>query len=651
MMFNNILDGIEFYRRYAARCGFDVRNSNVIRSKDGTITWKYILCNRAGEKNAAVDRDANVDGVMDKRRRVSRRVRCRARIVLKFSGMDGYSIHSFEERHSHPLVCDKHKGFLKLNRNIGHVHQKFILDCVRANIGLMDSYKLYNEVAGGHCNIGCTKTDVKNFTHDLRAYIVGADAQMVIDNLFKRREVCSAFYFKYLVDGEDKLKHIFWADPICRRNFAVFGDSVSFDATYNTNRYSMIFTPFTRKDNHRKCVTFGAGLLSGENGESYAWLFEMFLKCMGHSPSLIITDQDLGMKTAIAQVFPNSRHRLCMWHIMLKLPEKIREFWIPAYFREFPMSGLCRTTSISESVNNFFNGYLHSRSNMLEFFIHFESAMDAQRHASDLQNSIDESSIPQLKTPLLLEKHAASVYTSHIFLKVQEEIMHSYFKCSVVEVNCSDPMMVYEADDGSKFTHTVTYNKVEDTFVCSYKKYIMEGLLCCHVFLLLKNMKAVEIPQKYIISRWTKTSLLKPLHSEGGALFDNCDNVGDGKNLTNQLVSEFYSTLGLVEGNDEKMKLLLASLQEFRSMLQLGDDEYAILANKKRLFEQFYGSSTPAEVDVHPPIPVKTKGSCSRLKPRQEAIAEKKKKPLRMCSRCHQKSDHDARNCKAVISA
>ncbi|KAH6787276.1 hypothetical protein C2S52_006828 [Perilla frutescens var. hirtella] len=581
----------------------------------------------------------------------------------------------------------------------------FRLDSINgANIGPVRAFRLCKEVVGSYSNIGCTAVEFKNLSRDLMVYIVGADAQMLVDNLLSKQESCSEFFFEYCVDKDNNLTRIFWADALSRRNYAFFGDVVSFDATYNTNSYSMIFTPFTEKDNHGKCVTFGADLLSGENGESYAWLFDMFLKCMGHSPSLIITDQDLRMKTAIAQIFPDSRHRLCMWHIMLKLLEKvplhmrkddsfikrfndivwsnliepsifeaewndimdeyglinnnwfthmfqIREFWILAYFREFPMSGLCRTTSISESVNNFFNRYLHSRLNMLKFFMHFESVMDAQRHASDLQNSIDESSVPQLKTPLLLEKYVANVYTSRIFLKVQEEIMHSCFKCSVVEMNCSDPMMVYEVDDGSKFTHTVTYNKVEDTLVCSCKKYIMERMLCCHVFLLLKNMKAVEIPQKYIISRWTKTSLLKPLHSEGGVLFDNCDSVGEGKNLTNQLVTEFYSTLGLVEGNDEKMKLLLASLQEFRSVLQLGDDEYAILANKKRLFEQFYGSSTPAEVDAHPPIPVNTKGSCSRLKPRQEVIAEKKKKPLRMCSRCHQKSDHDARNCKAVILA
>ncbi|KAH6826134.1 hypothetical protein C2S53_001571 [Perilla frutescens var. hirtella] len=352
------------------------------------------------------------------------------------------------------MLVHFHK-YLKTNKNLDYVHKNFVLNCARANVGPVRLFRLLKEFVGSYSNIGCTAVGFKNLSHDLKAYIVGADAQILVDNLLSKRESCSGFFFEYCVDEDDNLTCIVWADALSRRNYALFGDIVSFDATYNTKKYAMIFTPFTGKDNHGKCVTFGAGLLSGENGESYAWLFERFLKCMGHSPSLIITDQDLGMKSAIAQVFLGSRHRLY-----------------------------------------------------------------AQRHASDLQNSIDESSLPQLKTPLLLEKH-------------EEEIMHSYFKCSVVELNCSDLMMVYEIDDGSKFIHTVTYNKAEDTLDCS------------------------------------------------------------------------------------------CSLRELKLVFQLGDDEYA---SKKRLFEQFYSSSTPAEVDVHPPIPVKTKGSCSRLKPREEATTEKKKK-------------------------
>jgi zinc finger SWIM domain-containing protein 3 len=84
--------------------------------------------------------------------------------------------------------------------------------------------------------------------------------------------------------------------------------------------YNMIFVLFTGIDHHHICVTFGAGLLFDETIDSYKWLLQTFLDVHGTQPALILTDQDPTMKQAIAIVFNQSVHRLCMWHIMNKLP-------------------------------------------------------------------------------------------------------------------------------------------------------------------------------------------------------------------------------------------------------------------------------------------------------------------------------------------
>ncbi|XP_076926062.1 protein FAR1-RELATED SEQUENCE 6-like [Bidens hawaiensis] len=49
----------------------------------------------------------------------------------------------------------------------------------------------------------------------------------------------------------------------------------------------------------------------------------MLLKSFGHASKVVVTDQDPAMKQAIAAVFPNTRHRLCMWHIMKKVADKL----------------------------------------------------------------------------------------------------------------------------------------------------------------------------------------------------------------------------------------------------------------------------------------------------------------------------------------
>jgi hypothetical protein len=43
----------------------------------------------------------------------------------------------------------------------------------------------------------------------------------------------------------------------------------------------------------------------------------------GKAPAFIVTDEDASIRDGIANVLPNTVHKLCMWHIMKKLPEKI----------------------------------------------------------------------------------------------------------------------------------------------------------------------------------------------------------------------------------------------------------------------------------------------------------------------------------------
>lgn len=88
----------------------------------------------------------------------------------------------------------------------------------------------------------------------------------------------------------------------------------------------MVFVPFTAIDNHRKSVTVGSGLLKNETAESYGWLLRAFKKAFVRPPNIVVTDQDGSMLRAVAKEFPESKHRLCMWHIMQKIPAKVFVF-------------------------------------------------------------------------------------------------------------------------------------------------------------------------------------------------------------------------------------------------------------------------------------------------------------------------------------
>ncbi|CAI9299949.1 unnamed protein product [Lactuca saligna] len=124
---------------------------------------------------------------------------------------------------------------------------------------------------------------------------------------------------------DDVLDCMFWADEMEKAYYAEFGDVISFDATFRTNKYRMVFVPFTAIDHHKKSVTVGSGLLSNESIESYSLLLKAFLKTHGKEPTLVLTDQDVAIKQAVENVFHNSKHQLCMWHIMKKLKKMISD--------------------------------------------------------------------------------------------------------------------------------------------------------------------------------------------------------------------------------------------------------------------------------------------------------------------------------------
>ncbi|XP_042012116.1 protein FAR1-RELATED SEQUENCE 5-like [Salvia splendens] len=370
-----------FYDVYARAVGFDTRKQ-VMRKVDDVTTWYQVVCNREGRKKGGEDDQLNArSGFTIKRRKLSKRCGCTASI-------------SFRE-----------------------------------NIGPTLTFKVLKEILGGFELAGCTVGDIRNASRDIKEYAQGFDVQMVLDDMAKKKEMSEAFTYHYEVNESDQLVALFWCDGVMKRNYHMFGDIVSFDSTYNTNRYCMIFTPFTGKDNHGSPVTFAAGLVFSEKTGAFAWLFRHFVHCMGVAPRMIVTDQDLGMRSAIEEVLVGTRHRWCMWHIMHKLAVKVpnrllrddhfkkefnacvwsdllepdefeeewnrlvihhqlddvewfktlytyRKYWIPAYFRDFPMGSMIRTTSISESENSFYKTFLKPRANIAEFYLNFNHAIE-----------------------------------------------------------------------------------------------------------------------------------------------------------------------------------------------------------------------------------------------------------------------------------
>jgi hypothetical protein len=104
------------------------------------------------------------------------------------------------------------------------------------------------------------------------------------------REKDSGFAVQIETDEQSRVRSLMWSHGTSRRNYAAFGDVVTFDTTYRTNLYNLPFGLFVGVNNHFQSTIFAAVLLTEETTESFKWAFSTFVRMMGGvTPKTILT--------------------------------------------------------------------------------------------------------------------------------------------------------------------------------------------------------------------------------------------------------------------------------------------------------------------------------------------------------------------------
>ena len=329
---------------------------------------------------------------------------------------------------------------------------------------------------------------------------------------------------------------------------------------------------------------------------------------------------------------------------------EMRELWIPAYFRDIFMGGIMRVTSRSESENSFFDRFVTPHVSLVEFWMCYESAMEAQRHKQHKLNYENKQSQPHLQTPVLIEKHAAEIYTHNVFKDVQKEICAAVYTCTMDDLNKNDGIDVYTISDSEKEgrTWTVTYSQDKGEVTCSCSLFDRIGTLCRHIFWVLKTKRMNRIPEQYIVSRWTKDAMKKPMFNKQGQKLGEAEIYNDKRTITTELWEEVYSAVSVAEDNIDDMQELVDLLKGFKlgitkSNSVLGNSESGRLEKQKEM-ERYVGCRIPDEINIQAPKKSHNKGSGKRIESEVINALTRSAKKARYCKRCGGEG-HDSRNC------
>ncbi|XP_073126237.1 protein FAR1-RELATED SEQUENCE 5-like [Henckelia pumila] len=509
---------------------------------------------------------------------------------------------------------------------------------------------------GGPENVGCTERDLRNYQRSLREEHMGMDAETFVDFLQSEKEKCSTFFFDYETDSDNRFSRCFWADSVSRRANIVFGDVVVFDTTYNTNKYGLIFAPFVGVNHHGQTILFGCGFLSDERTKSFVWLLGKFLKAMSSgAPKLIITDQDPAMTKAIAQVFPQTVHRYCLWHILNKFPDKLS----PVIFRdhyqsirnvivhsttsdEGVMENGISSSQRSESSHAFFKRYISNKNALMDFIVRFNKALRNQRHNELVADHIDMNERPKVMSNWPMETQMVKVYTKTKWLEFQKEVgeSHHYY----VEQVCTEiefwvyHVMNFQASSSSKprvLKHDVQRNDV----YCSCMKFQFDGIPCRHMLAFFRVNQVFHLPDKYILKRWTQGAKV-------GALLSLSElNVIDDPErcLMSRHWNLSFRSSALVDAAsmiEEGTKFLHEQFDHIDCKMK----ELNICIPSRNASEN--RRSVDKAIAIIDPCVIRTKGCEKRLNSTKEKATSKG----RQCRGCGRRGvSHDKRNCPNLL--
>ncbi|KAG8379915.1 hypothetical protein BUALT_Bualt07G0139000 [Buddleja alternifolia] len=286
----SVEDTYLLYCKYAHAKGFSVRKGDQKHfPRSNELQAKELECSCEGVKDERRSRGR----IPDYQKPITR-TKCKARIRIGREKGKEWRVTRFVIEHNHEMVATDQTHLLRSSRNISHAQKSTLEAMVNAGISTATAVSFMEEEARGPENLGFIRKDAYNYLSSLKKQtkIKNGDASELLKHFLAKSNNEPFFYWDVQLDDENRVMNFFFRDDRCRIDYEYFGDVLSVDTTYKTNRYDLICAPFVGLNHHKQNVMFGLAFMSNETQESFEWLFGTFLETMsGEQPETVFTDQ------------------------------------------------------------------------------------------------------------------------------------------------------------------------------------------------------------------------------------------------------------------------------------------------------------------------------------------------------------------------
>nr|XP_048324128.1 protein FAR1-RELATED SEQUENCE 5-like [Ziziphus jujuba var. spinosa] len=400
-----------------------------------------------------------------------------------------YRITDFIAQHTHVTSTPSKSHLHRSQRKLTFVQAAEIDIADSSGIAPKASLELMAKRVGGYENLGFIRDDYKNYLKTKKTIQMKVgETGGVLEYLQSMQLEDPYFFYAIQVDQDDLISNIFWADAKMMIAYSHFGDVVSFDTTYRKNQSGRPFAMFLGVNHHKQTTIFGAALLYDESAETFIWLFDTFVKAMsGKKPKTILTDQDPAMAKALTSQWPETCHRLCIWHLYQNAVKHLSGVF--AKFREFAKD---------------FSSCIYDYEEEQEFFL----AWNAMLEKYDLKDN------DWLIRMFDLRKKWALVYGRETFCADMTTTQWSESMNNVIKNYVSyQHNLLRFFEHFQRLIEDRRYEELKADFketqmICSCRKFEFTGILCSHALKVLSSKDIKKIPIQYILKRWTKSAKL-----------------------------------------------------------------------------------------------------------------------------------------------